>query len=99
MLCDDELRDRLVRDGFLVFEDPTSAVRAIAGLHKLARAAGVAAAPPDNSEATMVAGETLDEAEAASLLAAAGIQMAPGRVAATPRAAVASAEALGYPVR
>lgn len=99
MLCDEELRDRLVRDGFLVFEDPTRAVRAIAALHGMAHAvARPASIAPETTEATMVADEVLDEAEAATLLAAAGVPMAPARVATTARAAAAAADALGYPV-
>ncbi|MGE0256003.1 MAG: acetate--CoA ligase family protein [Alphaproteobacteria bacterium] len=98
MLCDEELRDRLVRDGFLVFEDPTRAVRAVAALYGIAHAGPVPAADESDDGATMVAGETLDEAEAATLLAAAGVPMATARIATTARAAAAAADALGYPV-
>jgi acyl-CoA synthetase (NDP forming) len=86
-------------DGFTIFEDPTRAVAAIAAMGRFgaAFAAPAPASPPTVPPSTLPAA-TPDEAGAKRLLAEAGITGVPERAAATADAAVAAAEALGYPV-
>jgi len=86
-------------DGFLVFEDPSRAVFAIEAMGRFgaafARPAGLAppALPP-----IALPPKTPSEAAAKALLAQAGIISTPERIAQTGAAAVAAAEALGFPV-
>ena len=86
-------------DGWSVFEDPTRAVNAIHAMGRLgdAYAAGRGAPPPEIGAVTLPDASP-DEAGAKRLLAAAGIQSAPELACATPAAAVAAAEAIGFPV-
>jgi acyl-CoA synthetase (NDP forming) len=94
MLADAELRAELLAEGFLVFEDPTRAMAAIALLKRLG------AAPPrlpaELLRRTLPPGP-YDEVAATTLLAGAGLPMAPLRAAATAEEAVLAAEAVGYP--
>lgn len=85
-------------DGFLVFEDPTRAVTALAAMGGFGEA--FAAPPPAPVALPDVAlpEAAPDEAEAKALLAAAGIPAVPERVARDAGEAVAFAVALGYPV-
>ncbi|MFC7555112.1 acetate--CoA ligase family protein [Pseudoroseomonas wenyumeiae] len=94
----DEIRLQLEALGIPVFEDPTRAVRAVAGatfsrvLQQAARAAPpVAAAPPLRLE-------TGNEATAKAVLRAAGIPVLPEHVCTSSEEARAAAEALGFPV-
>ncbi len=86
-------------DGWLVFEEPVRAVRAIAAMGRIGAAF---AAAPDGKPAKLpevaLPAETPSEAEAKRLLARAGIETVPERVAATEEEAVRAADALGYPV-
>lgn len=85
--------------GFLVMEDPS---RAVTALHAMGRfgdafAAGPKAAPPVVPVFTLPA-TTPSEADAKTLLAAAGIPAAPERACATVEHAVAAAQEIGFPV-
>ena len=86
-------------DGFLVFEDPSRAVAAIAAMGRFG-AAFAAPSPPPPAPLSKVAlpAATPSEAEAKRLLAEAGIVCVPEQVAATAEEAIAAAAALGYPV-
>ena len=85
-------------DGFLVFEDPTRAVVAIAAMGRF----GAAFAAPEREEIVVprlaLPERTPSEAEAKRILAAAGIPAVPERACASAEEAVAAAEAFGYPV-
>jgi acyl-CoA synthetase (NDP forming) len=85
-------------DGFLVFEDPTRAVAAIAAMGRFG--AAFAAPPREEIIAPPVAlpSRRPSEAEAKRILAAAGIPAVPERVCGSAEEAVAAAEAFGYPV-
>jgi acetate---CoA ligase (ADP-forming) len=86
-------------DGFVVFEEPIRAVRAI---HAMGRIGAAFAAPSAGKPTALpeleLPGQTPNEAEAKRLLARAGIAVVPEQVAATAEEAVRAAEALGYPV-
>ncbi len=86
-------------DGWVVHEDPTRAVTAIAamGRYGAAFAAGPEAAPPVVQGVALPAA-TPTEAEAKRLLGEAGIASAPERACGTAEEAVAAAESFGYPV-
>jgi acyl-CoA synthetase (NDP forming) len=80
-----------------VFEEPTRAVRAVAALCHLAEPIAVGAELDNGLTAAIPAG-ALSESAASALLAAAGIPMVTNRVTTSVDAAVAAADALGYPV-
>ena len=85
--------------GFLVFTDPSRAVRA---LHAVAELDAAFSAPrqaaPTPPAAVPLPSHTPDEAEAKRILAAAGIDIAPERTARTVEEAIRAAEEIGYPV-
>ena len=99
VIASPELVEGYEADGWTVFEDPTRAVNAIAAMGRLgdAFAAGPGAAPVEVGPVTLP-GSSPDEAGAKRLLAAAGIVSAPERACPDAEAAVAAAEAIGYPV-
>ena len=85
--------------GFLVFTDPSRAVRAlhaVAGLEAIFSAAR--STPPTPLTAVALPDRSPDEAEAKRILAAAGIDIAPERTAQTVDDAIRAAEKIGYPV-
>jgi acyl-CoA synthetase (NDP forming) len=92
-------RAELEDDGWVVHEDPTRAVTAIAAMGRFGAAfdapAG-AGAPP--VPAVTLPDSTPSEAEAKRLLAAAGIASAPEQACASADEAVAAAERFGFPV-
>jgi acyl-CoA synthetase (NDP forming) len=92
-------RAELEDDGWVVHEDPTRAVTAIAAMGRFGAAfdapAG-AGAPP--LPAVTLPDSTPSEAEAKRLLAAAGIASAPEQACASADEAVAAAERFGFPV-
>jgi acyl-CoA synthetase (NDP forming) len=92
-------RDELEADGWVVHEDPTRAVTAIAAMGRFGAAfhAPALATPPTVPPVTLPA-TTPSEAEAKRLLAAAGIQSAPEQACNSADAAVAAAEKFGFPV-
>ncbi|MDR6455590.1 acetate--CoA ligase family protein [Variovorax paradoxus] len=86
-------------DGFTVFEDPARAVAAIEAMGRFGQAfARQAGLPPPSVPRATLPARTPSEAEAKRVLAEAGIAVAPERACATADAAVAAAEALGFPV-
>jgi acyl-CoA synthetase (NDP forming) len=94
-----EMSDELTAMGFLIFEDPTRAVRAIAALSWLAQGyARPLAASADVGAAQALPAGPVNEAEAKRLLAAAGVPFAAEKIARTAREAVAAADAIGYPI-
>ncbi len=99
VVADPERVSAYEEDGFLVFEDPSRAVTAIAAMGRFG-AAFVAppAKPPPRGPRIALPAVTPDEAEAKRLLAEAGIVCVPERVAKSADAAIAAAEALGFPV-
>lgn len=85
--------------GFAVFEDPTRAVIAIAAMGRFGDAfARPQRALPAAIELFQLPASTPSEAVAKRLLATAGIASAPERAVADIDAAVAAAEAIGFPV-
>jgi acyl-CoA synthetase (NDP forming) len=86
-------------DGFLVYEDLD---RAIVALHAMGRFGDAFAAPPPSPPPAVphvaLPAETPSEAAAKALLAEAGIAIVPERACDTAEAAVAAAEAFGFPV-
>lgn len=85
--------------GFLLFTDPSRAVRALHAVVGLGAAfsAPRRALPPPPAVAALP-DQTPDEAEAKRILAGAGIAVAPERTAGTPGDAVRAADQIGYPV-
>ncbi|HEY8611032.1 MAG TPA: acetate--CoA ligase family protein [Roseomonas sp.] len=85
-------------DGYLVFEDPSRAVVALAAQGRF----GDAFARPPRAEVALPAvtlpATAPDEARAKRLLAAAGIPAVPEATAASMEEAVAAARAIGFPV-
>jgi acyl-CoA synthetase (NDP forming) len=94
-----ERRAELEEDGWVVHEDPTRAVTAIAAMGRFGAAfdAPPLAPPPVVPSVTLPAA-TPSEAEAKRLLAAAGIHSAPEQPCDSVHAAVAAAEKFGFPV-
>ncbi len=89
----------LEADGFIVHEDPSRAVAAIAAMGRYGAAfAAPAPVPPPAVPKVALPAATPTEAEAKRLLAEAGIQSAPERACATAEDAVAAAAAFGFPV-
>lgn len=87
--------------GYLVFEDPTRAIRAIAGLRyfaeRFARREEATVTRPRLDRAALDEAAS-DAAAAGRLVAAAGIPGLPALAAATADEAVRAAETVGYPV-
>jgi len=86
-------------DGFLVFEDPTRAVVALAAMGRFGEAFATAALPSTAAlPGVALPSTTPDEAEAKRLLASCGIAAVPERACTRAEDAVASAFELGFPV-
>jgi acyl-CoA synthetase (NDP forming) len=85
--------------GFLIFEDPTRAIMAVAALAKLAQgyAKRHAARAEVKAAAPLPAGP-INEADAKRLLGAVGVPLAPERVVRSSDEAVAAAKQIGFPV-
>ncbi len=100
MLAPNKVRD-YEADGWLCFEDPSRAVAAIGAMIRFGQAFARAEAGPAPAvplPAVSLPATTPSEAAAKSLLAAAGVPAVPERACADAAAAVAAAEAIGYPV-
>jgi acyl-CoA synthetase (NDP forming) len=95
-----DMADAFTALGFLIFEDPTRAIAAVAALAKLeAGFAAFRARAADGGIAPQVLPNgPINEAEAKRLLAAAGVPFAAEKVAATCEQAVAAAGEIGFPV-
>jgi acetate---CoA ligase (ADP-forming) len=94
-----EMADEFMRIGFLIFEDPTRAIAAVAALAKLGQGFAANRAPQaEVKAASAIPAGPINEAEAKRLLGAAGVPFAPERVARSRDEAVAAANAIGFPV-
>ena len=99
LVCSAEIRAILEADGFFVMEEPSRAVRAIAGLMHFERAWAARAAPAVVAPRRLdLPPGALDEAQARAVLAAAGIAFVPERVVQSAAEAAGAAETLGFPV-
>lgn len=94
----DEVRLSLEAEGIPVFEDPSRAVRAIAGAARLRRLQAAAEAVPPVEAAAPLGLAVANEAAAKALIAQAGVPVLPEEACATAEAAAAAADRLGYPV-
>ncbi len=94
--------DQVIRQyekaGFLVFTDPSRAVRALHAVAGLDAAFSTPRQILPHPVAVALPDSTPDEAEAKRLLIGAGIDVAPERTATTPEDAVRAADQIGYPV-
>jgi len=94
-----EGRDALEADGWVVHEDPTRAVTAIAAMGQFgASFAAPPAQPAPSMPPIALPAVTPTEADAKILLAQAGIQSAPEAACETVEEAVSAAERFGFPV-
>ncbi len=98
-ICSREKVREYEEDGFLVFEDPTRAVNAIAAMGRFGayfarQEAGAVGALPS----VALPAQTPTEAEAKRLLAEAGVPAVPEQACTSVENAVRAAEAMGYPV-
>jgi acyl-CoA synthetase (NDP forming) len=94
-------RAELEEDGWVVHEDPTRAVTAIAAMGRFGEAFAASAsapAPAPSVPPVALPAATPSEAEAKRLLAAAGILSAPEQASDSAQEAVAAAELFGFPV-
>ncbi|WP_420419863.1 acetate--CoA ligase family protein [Pacificispira sp.] len=100
MQCDEETQREIEELGFLVCEDPSRAVHIVSVLGGFAKAFRKARGIRniDTTDAVAPPGAPLGEREAADLLQAHDIPMAPGGVAGSADAGVRLAEQYGYPV-
>lgn len=94
----DEVRLKLESLGIPVFEDPTRAVKAIAGAARIQRLQAAASAVPEVPRGAPLDASGTNEAAAKALIERAGVPVLPERVCASAADAVAAADALGYPV-
>lgn len=98
-----ETRQGLEKGGFMVFEDPTRCINAMAALHYFGKAFSAKgkrkAAPklPKGARAVS-AGKALNEADSKAVLASAGVPMVDERIVASASAAGKAATEIGYPV-
>lgn len=100
-LTEPEGRAAYERSGFIVFEEPTRAVRAIAALRYFARSfarAGEHDPIPELSNLSPLPDAMVNEIEAKALLAEAGIGVVRETLANTPEAAAQAAQEMGFPV-
>jgi len=94
-----DMADELTAMGFLIFEDPTRAITAVAALSRLAQGyANPSLRPPNVGAAQTLASGPIHEAEAKRLLSAAGVPFAPEQTARSREQAVAAANEIGFPV-
>lgn len=101
MMCHAEDRIRLEEGlGFVVFEDPSRAIAAIAALARFGESFARPAreAPPSLPELSPPRARRLSELEAAEHLRAAGLPVIESRLARSADEAAAAARALGFPV-
>ncbi len=85
-------------DGFLVMEDPSRAVVALAAMGRFGDAFSRVPTALPALPAIALPATAPDEAEAKRILAAAGVPMVPERVCVSPEDAVSAARELGLPV-
>ena len=94
-----EMADEFTAMGFLIFEDPTRAIAAVAALSRLAQGFAKPHAAPRRGQrrAQPLPAGPINEADAKRLLGAAGIPFAPEKIARTRDEAVAAARDIGFP--
>jgi acyl-CoA synthetase (NDP forming) len=94
-----EMADEFTAMGFLIFEDPTRAIAAVAALSRFAQGYGQAKTPAAVlAAARPLPAGPINEADAKRLLGAAGIPFAPEKIARSRDEAVAAAADIGFPV-
>jgi acyl-CoA synthetase (NDP forming) len=93
-----DMADAFTALGFLIFEDPTRAIAAVAALHRLHAGFASLRAPQIAAErrAPLPSGP-INEAEAKRLLGEAGMPFAPERIVRTREEARAAAQEIGFP--
>lgn len=94
----DEIRQQLEAHGVPVFEDPTRAVRAVAGAARLHRLQAEAEPLPEIVPCASLGMSMANEAQAKALIAGVGVQVLPEEACVTAAEAAAAADRLGYPV-
>lgn len=94
----DEIRQQLEAHGVPVFEDPTRAVRAVAGAARLRRLQAEAEPLPEIVPCASLGMSMANEAQAKALIAGVGVQVLPEEACVTAAEAAAAADRLGYPV-
>jgi len=85
-------------DGFLVMEDPSRAVVALAAMGRFGEAFARQVPPPATLPPVALPMAAPNEAEAKRILAEAGVPMVPERAATTVDAALDAARVIGFPV-
>ncbi len=99
VLASDEIKRGYEDDGYLVYEDPMRAIRAIDAMGKFGAAfAGENGKRPPDVPAIAMPSTVLNEADAKRLLSHAGIVMAPETTCQSDGEAVAAAPQFGFPV-
>ena len=96
-----EMADEFTAMGFLIFEDPTRAIAAVAALYRLHDGfakSRAATAPASGVAKQALPSGAINEADAKRLLADDGVPFALELVAGTRAEAVGAAEGIGYPV-
>lgn len=94
----DEVRLKLEAAGIPVFEDPSRAIRAIAGATFVRELQAAAVAVSEVAKGAPIALASKNEMAAKELLAKAGVPVLPERVCASAAEAVEAARSLGFPV-
>jgi len=97
VLAPTEIRDALMEAGYIVYEDPSQAVRGIAALVGFAASRNKRQIEPGTATAAPLPKDG-SESEAKRALAEAGVPVAQERIAISAEQSVAHAEALGLPV-
>lgn len=93
-----EMAGEFAQIGFLVFEDPTRAIAAVAALARLGQGyARPCVARGQSKAAPPLPAGPVNEAEAKRILSEAGVSFAPERIARTREEAVAAAKEVGFP--
>lgn len=103
ILSNPETRRKLEGLGYLVFEDPTRGINAIAAMARFGRAfarTGGADVPPalPPGAPTVERGVTINEFDAKKMLLAAGVPAVDERIATSADDAASAASAIGYPI-
>ncbi|MDF1855083.1 acetate--CoA ligase family protein [Pseudooceanicola sp.] len=98
-IASEELRRRYAEIGISVFEDASSAVRAVAAMGQIGDTfAALPESPPNVPDGIDLPDDAMSEAAAKSVLTRHGIRFAREKLCADADAAVAEAEAIGFPV-
>jgi acyl-CoA synthetase (NDP forming) len=102
MLADETLRAELEAEGFLVFEEPSRAIKAVGAAawfgRGFAQPISQPVITPEAAQTSFTPDQPLNEYQASQILAEAGVPMAPLAIAASVEEAVAAARQIGFPV-